>query len=281
MAIESGYRFRNQKREFTSSREALIQQARERVEALGIPLEERPTSAAFFPFRSRQDMYTSHYQAVQSDHDIRHADATMVLVDLMDRYTKLHSTSFDMQNLNRVALLMSAATHDSRRTGDYVETVLYLSRHGKSAANMVESFYPDFFTESTPEIERTLQLVQQIDTYHDIDNRVPFDKRSLELQLFVIADRLELSRLHVSSKLVSRVVAPVIVHNRIHKYEDNTFASYLDIFAPIAGALLLLSKENIAKSGDPRNPDNHFAAVMQAAETLGIVLPKNAPPTRE
>lgn len=274
MRPESGYRFHQQRKEFGTSRDAIIQQTRQRVESLGLSQEHMPTRDTFFPFRSRLDMYSSRYQAVRSEHDIRHADATMVMADLMARYANSHMPLSEA-HLNREALMMAGATHDTRRTGDYIETVLHLSRHGKMAADMVASFYPEVFADESPVTEKTLRLVQQIDAYHDIDKRAPQDERSPELQLFVIADRLELSRLHVSQKAVSKLIAPAIVRSRVHKYDGNIFLPYLDMFGPIADGLLLLSKEYLAKSNDPRNPDNHFAAVMQAAEDLGIIAPES------
>ncbi len=275
MRPESGYQFHQQRKEFGTSREAIIQQTRQRMESLGLSQEDMPTRQTFFPYRSRLDMYARRYQAVGSDHDIRHADATMVLAHLMARYADSH-LPLPEAHLNREALLMAGATHDVRRTGDYIETVLHLSRHGKLAADMVASFYPEIFSNGLPSVEKTLRLVQQIDTYHDIDRHAPQEARSLELQLFVIADRLELSRLHLSQKLLSKLMAPAIVRSRVHKYDGNIFSPYLAMFGPIADGLLLLSKEYLAKSNDPRNPDNHFAAVMQAAEDLGIIAPESS-----
>lgn len=273
---------------------AVISEAKSAVGALtqkypGIVLSEedlnhvRPGNiAALYKLPAKSLIY-------KSPHNIRHFAATDVLATFIGKYANEVLVKNGQQPLDVEALRYSAWTHDSFRSRfDILGTIVNYQLHGIRASEDVEDIIQRGGLPK-PQSE-TLQLVQEINRYHDVDKR-PYAHRSRETEVFTTIDKLEIVRLFRPIQLrfklpgISQGIR-MLSRKRMRAYEGSRqeFMGIMGDFLPIVDGLYRLSMQHIQeerKIGKKWEEVDQHAAVIRAARELGIIVPVAAQTEQE
>ncbi|MBN1263167.1 MAG: hypothetical protein JW991_02300 [Candidatus Pacebacteria bacterium] len=210
--------------------------------------ESIPNAGSLAQFAPQVGWFPSPERAFDWVHGIGHHARVLVLQEV--RAQSLIESGAVPADIDREALRWTAVTHDARRRSN-----LRSLDHGVEAAAWVDAVLPSDLP------AETCQKIKLILAHHD-DEDGNLAQQLPELAILGDADKLERCRLE--HLLPPRT--PAKLRRRVGL--DPTYLHYSDsiLFAPLAEALFLLSRQN-----QKRYQRNPFQSVMDAALVLGVV----------
>lgn len=221
----------------------------------------------------------AHGLIYKSPHNIRHFAATDVLATFIGKYANEVLIKNGEQPLDIEALRYSAWTHDSFRSRfDILGTIFNYQLHGIRASKEVEDVIQRGGLPKPQ--DKTLQLVREINRYHDVDKR-PYAQRSREAELFTTIDKLEIVRLFRPVQLRFKLPGiaqgiHMLSRKRMQAYEGShrEFMGVMGDFLPIVDGLYRLSMQYMQedrRNGKKWEEIDQYGAVIRAAKELGII----------